>query len=421
MSVTGGIMAGIGVAGAVGSAAIGSNAATNAANTQASAADQAAQLQYQASQNSLAFQEQEYNQGQQNLQPWLQSGTGALSSLDYDLGINPETSAQFQGAGSPTATPSTPTSTTQLGNFGAPTSGSTVTQQPGANAMAQQVPGGVGGALSTFNPTGQPSGVIPGTSTTQGATMAPTGPVGGTGIAPPSSNPVTGGLTNGGGITQASGGPAASGGAGASATSTAAGGFGSLLSPYPEQFTAPTAAQAEQYPGEQFMLQQGTQAVDQSAAANGSLLTGGTAKALDAYGQGLASTDYQNVYNDAYNTYSSNYNQYENQQANEYNRLASLAGVGQTAASQLGTLGANAASGVTSNLLGTASAMGQDYQNAAAANASGYVGSANAYSGALSGSTGSLSNLLLLSQLQNAGSTSGPNEQPQGEYYPGSD
>jgi hypothetical protein len=55
--------------------------------------------------------------------------------------------------------------------------------------------------------------------------------------------------------------------------------------------------------------------------------------------------------------------------------------------------------------MGTASAIGQDYNNAAAANASGVVGSANACGGALGSGASGISNLLLLNQLQNQGST----------------
>jgi hypothetical protein len=152
-------------------------------------------------------------------------------------------------------------------------------------------------------------------------------------------------------------------------------------------------------------MQLGEQALQQSAAAQGNLLTGGTAQALDAYGQNLASTNYQNTYNNAYNTYATNYNQYEQQQTNEYNRLASLAGMGQTAAQNLGTLGQSASNNVTSNLLGTGQQIGQDYQNAAAANASGVVGSANAWSSGFGGGTSGINNILLLNQLGGANTT----------------
>lgn len=200
------------------------------------------------------------------------------------------------------------------------------------------------------------------------------------------------------------------------------GGFGSLNAAYPGgQFVAPTAQEALNSPGEQAQLQLGTQALQQSAAAKGNLLTGGTAEALNGYAQNLASTGYQNAYNNAYNTYSSNYNQYENGQANTYNRLASLAGMGQTTASQLGTLGANEASSVSNNLTSTAAQMGQDTQNAAAANASGVVGSANAWNGALGNASSSASNLALLQQLTGGSNSYGslPNYQPNNYGYDG--
>jgi hypothetical protein len=196
---------------------------------------------------------------------------------------------------------------------------------------------------------------------------------------------------------------------------------GSLLQSYPGgPFVAPTASQALAAPGEQAQLQLGEQAMQQSAAASGGLLTGGTAQALDAYGQNLASTNYQNTYNDAYNTYASGYNQFQNQQTNTYNRLAALAGTGQTTANTLGTLGSSAASSVASNLEGTASQIGQNTQNAAAANASGVIGSANAYSGAISGATGIANqgisqnnNLQLLASLNGANNPNSSNYQLQ--------
>jgi hypothetical protein len=164
-------------------------------------------------------------------------------------------------------------------------------------------------------------------------------------------------------------------------------------------FVAPTAAQALQSPGEQAQMTLGEQAMQQSAAAQGNLLTGGTAEALDQFGQNVASTNYQNTYNNAYNTYSAGYNQWQQQQNNEYNRLASLSGIGQTTAQQLGTLGQNASNSVSSNLLNTASQIGQQTNNAAAANASGIVGSANAYGAGIGSVASGTTNGLLLQQL----------------------
>lgn len=72
--------------------------------------------------------------------------------------------------------------------------------------------------------------------------------------------------------------------------------------------------------GYDFRMQQGQQAIERSAAARGGVLGGGTLKALANYGQDYASNEYQNAF--------SRWNTQNNQQ---YNRLAGIAGVGQTA------------------------------------------------------------------------------------------
>src|SRR5262252_7612134 len=68
-------------------------------------------------------------------------------------------------------------------------------------------------------------------------------------------------------------------------------------------FQAPTAAQAAQDPGYQFRLQQGQQAMQAQAAASGLARTGGFAKAMSDYNQNAASQEYQNVYNRAFGEY----------------------------------------------------------------------------------------------------------------------
>src|SRR5271166_5617185 len=168
------------------------------------------------------------------------------------------------------------------------------------------------------------------------------------------------------------------------------------LAPWTQQFQAPTAQQAAQYPGYQFALQQGTNALTNSAAASGNLLTGNTGEALQQYGQQLGQEDYTNVYNQALQQYQQSYNQYEQNQSNLFNRYASLAGLGQTSASQLGNQGQAAASNVGNISLTGGAQIGQQLNNAAAAQASGYVGAANAASGAINniGQYATLQNLL---------------------------
>jgi predicted flap endonuclease-1-like 5' DNA nuclease len=176
--------------------------------------------------------------------------------------------------------------------------------------------------------------------------------------------------------------------------------FGSLMQQYPGgQFTAPTAAQAAATPGYQFTLNQGEGAVQAGASANGSLLTGGTLNAENQFGQGLASTNYNNTYNQALQSYNTNYNTWANNQANQFNRLAAIAGMGQTTAQTLGNQGITSAGQVANTLTNTGAQLGQDYQNAGAATASGYMGAANAWGGGITGATNSLSQMMMLQQL----------------------
>ncbi len=64
-----------------------------------------------------------------------------------------------------------------------------------------------------------------------------------------------------------------------------------------ETFQAPTMQEVQNEPGFQFRLGQGQQALERSAAAKGSVLSGGTQKSLNRYAQDYASGEFQNVYN----------------------------------------------------------------------------------------------------------------------------
>jgi hypothetical protein len=180
--------------------------------------------------------------------------------------------------------------------------------------------------------------------------------------------------------------------AGGTATNTLADLLGTpgqgLLTPWTQQFTAPTAAQAAQTPGYQFQLQQGLNAAQNSAAGQGSLLSGRTLASLNNYAQGTASTNYQNTFNNDLTSYQSAYNTFLNNQNNQYARLMGLSGEGLTAAQGAGSLLANLGGDTASLFAG---------QGAAAA--AGTIGSANAWSGALGGATNSLANGLTLQSL----------------------
>ena len=161
-----------------------------------------------------------------------------------------------------------------------------------------------------------------------------------------------------------------------------------LLTPWTQQFTAPTAAQAEQTPGYQFQLNQGLNALQNSAAGRGGLLSGRTLADMNNYAQGTASTNYQNVFNNALTQYQSAYNTFLNNQNNEYSRLMGLSGEGLNAAGGAGNL----ISGIGGDI---ASLYGQQ----GAARAQGIMGASNAYNSILPGVSSSILNYGLLSQL----------------------
>lgn len=116
----------------------------------------------------------------------------------------------------------------------------------------------------------------------------------------------------------------------------------------------------EATPGFNFALEQGVRAIDQSSAARGKALSGQNIRAIQEFGTGLG----------------------QQFSGERLNRLASLAGVGQTATTNTGQFGSNAAANQGNALI-----------NAGEARASGFVGGSNAI-------TDSLNNLLLLNALR---------------------
>jgi hypothetical protein len=172
-------------------------------------------------------------------------------------------------------------------------------------------------------------------------------------------------------------------------------------------FQAPTAAQAAATPGEQFELQQGSQAVQNSAAARGGLLSGNTLAAEQQYGQGLAATNYQQAYNNAMQTYNTNV-------IGPYQRLAQIAGIGQQAQATGAQQGQAASNNISNISLTSGAQQGQQLNNAGAATASGYVGLGNALGGGLN----NISQYLLLSQLMNGSANTGPYGYGSGQLNP---
>lgn len=171
------------------------------------------------------------------------------------------------------------------------------------------------------------------------------------------------------------------------------GGKGGLLDSFSQQ-------DFEGDPGYQWRIQQGQNGIESSAAARGGLLSGAAAKAISKYNQNFASNEYNNAYN-----------RFNQNQANIFNRLAAVAGVGQTATNQLGQAGQNYATNA-----------GNALQYGGAARASGYTNQANALNAGFGSITGGLIGYGNNTGWGNSGgSTYGSSAQsyPVADYYSG--
>lgn len=122
-----------------------------------------------------------------------------------------------------------------------------------------------------------------------------------------------------------------------------AGMFGQQL---PEQPPAQSQQRTAGYegfqasPGYQFRLDEGIKAAERSAAARGLLGSGGTLKALQRYGEGLASSEYENY----------------------ANALRSMAGIGQTSTQATSAAGQAAAQGISNAFTNAGNARASSYE-----------------------------------------------------------
>jgi hypothetical protein len=119
---------------------------------------------------------------------------------------------------------------------------------------------------------------------------------------------------------------------------------------------------SEDDPSYQFRLGEGQKALERSAAARGTLLGGGTLKALTNYGQKAASQEYQSAYDRAMSAFKAN-------QTGRQNRMATLAdlarigsGAGE-AAGRFGLTGAETAGRFRTGAAQTAGQWGIDSAN----------------------------------------------------------
>jgi hypothetical protein len=107
-----------------------------------------------------------------------------------------------------------------------------------------------------------------------------------------------------------------------------------------------TGAEAMAEPGYQFGLEQGQQALDRKAAAAGGRVSGAALKAASEYGTNYATTGYNAAYQ---------------RRQDRLNRLAALAGIGQSATGSSAQAGSTAAGNISGLISGqgNAAAAGQ--------------------------------------------------------------
>lgn len=110
-----------------------------------------------------------------------------------------------------------------------------------------------------------------------------------------------------------------------------------------ENGSMPTAADVMSDPGYQFGLQQGQQAIDRKIAAAGGRVSGAAIKAAGEYGTNYATTGYSAAYQ---------------RRQDRLNRLAALAGVGQTSTNATGQFGANTSNQISDLLTSQGNASG---------------------------------------------------------------
>lgn len=138
-------------------------------------------------------------------------------------------------------------------------------------------------------------------------------------------------------------------------------------------------------PGYEFRRTEGMRGVEGSAAARGGLLSGAAQKAIQKYGQGLASQEYGNAYG-----------RYNADQTNQYNRLAGIVNTGQGATNQVSNAAGQFGQQQANNLIGAGNAQ-----------ASGIMGQANAITGGINQGFNTYQNNQLMNLIRNPGTSGG--------------
>ena len=360
----------------VGGALISSSAVGKASQAQVGAADYAAQLQKEAADQALAEQKRQFNIGQENLAPWLESGKISLSALMGGMGLESGTPGEITTSLNPEYT-SDPARATELTSKIADLQ-NRINQIQVTPFSQEQIQARSAQLMKVYGPQNAdiPDNFFFSPSEAQAAQLKQelqgyqNELAGLAGVTPQSlaNNMAPGATAATGGTTGQS--PLASG-----------------------EFTKPfTLADFQKDPGYEFRLSEGMKAIDRSLAARGGALSGRSVKEAQRFNQDLASGEYTNAFN-----------RFNIEREAKYNKFASMAGVGQTTATQLANQGSQYAANVGNLTTNTATQVGDLATQAANARASGYIGSSNAWSQALGGIGSNVMDMLMLSKLMKSG------------------
>ena len=351
-----------------GAALVGAAASTYAAKTQANAAKKAAKTQANAAEQQTGMQRQIYEQTRADQAPWRGAGELGLSALSYGLGLSPTgylpgmskevQSMTGQAAQQYDTAASSLTGGDQWEVVTPPGYRRNMVVKNTATGETKEVP-----LTTERNALSLRRYLSTQASASGWGVQGETVPQAGSIISGPMSQPTAEQIAKSRAQMNALSAPAPA--ASASVRDPYYAGATGLQSGQLLRRFGASDFQAD--PGYAFRQSEGMKGIEHGAAARGGLLSGSALKATQRFGQDLASQEYQNAYN-----------RYSNDQSNVFNRLASMAGIGQTANAALGNAGQNYANAATGISQANAANQGNAILAAGGARSSGYLGAANA-------------------------------------------
>jgi hypothetical protein len=138
-------------------------------------------------------------------------------------------------------------------------------------------------------------------------------------------------------------------------------------------------------PSYNFRFNEGLKATQNAYASKGGFLSGSALKGITDYGQQSASQEYNNAFNRYLNQNQQDYNIYTSNQNNAFNKLATMAGLGQTSTNQLNNTGSSAANNSANLGSNYANSLSNIAMNNAANSGNALMAKANANGSAYSG------------------------------------